>query len=137
MAKVKFDSILVVDDQENWRELLASLLEDEGYLVETAASFKGAKHAIMHKVFALVILDVRLVDKERFNMQGIELLRILKSQTKPPKIIVITGYAESIPEYILDEVDTFLLKVPPGATFDIGRFRKKVTTLLSESRSRR
>ena len=95
-------NILVVDDQENWREALTLLLDGEGYKVETAEYFEDAIHFLSKMHFDLVILDVRLVDPDVFNVQGVELLRLIKSQKNAPKVVMLTGYPESLRDGVIE-----------------------------------
>ncbi|MHA2275153.1 MAG: response regulator [Candidatus Kariarchaeaceae archaeon] len=131
-TKIKY-SILVVDDQDNWREALTQLLSTEGYTIKAVASFKEAKEQIALNIFDLVILDVRLMDIDVFNVQGIELLRLVKDQEPAPKAIILTGYPESIRKGVLERygADALLLKVPEGSRFDTKGFKEKVKTLLN------
>jgi two-component system, NtrC family, nitrogen regulation response regulator NtrX len=50
--------VLVVDDEADIRELVAGVLEDEGYSVRTAADSSGALDAIEDRRPSLVLLDV-------------------------------------------------------------------------------
>ena len=125
--------ILVVDDQENWRKVLENLLKQENYQVQTAANFEEARKAISHTNFALLVLDVRLVDEEVFNVQGLELLQYAESREFSPSVIVLTGYPKSIKSGVLERYDTCILmsKVPGGGRFDINVFLDKVQELTS------
>ena len=61
--------ILVVDDEEEVREILAETLEDFGYAVLTAASGEEALPVLVHdRGVAMVITDVRMP-----GMSGLEL----------------------------------------------------------------
>ena len=124
--------ILVVDDQENWREALISLLSEEGHTVKGVARFEEAVELVSQEGFDLVVLDVRLADKDVFNVQGLELLQMIKAQQSAPRVIILTGYPESIYEGILDEygADALILKVPPGSRFDSRGFQEQVRILL-------
>jgi len=124
--------ILVVDDQDNWREALTSLLAKEGHTVKTAACFEEAANEISQGTFDLVVLDVRLVDADVFNVQGLELLQVMKSQKTAPRVIILTGYPESIHEGVLEKhgADALVLKVPPGSRFDSEGFIEQVQELL-------
>lgn len=126
--------VLVVDDQNNWREALASLLFKEGHAVKTVTSFEGAVKVIAKDRFDLVILDVRLVDEDIFNVQGLELLKLVKARENPPKVIILTGYPESIREGVLDRygADALVLKVPPSSRFDSQGFVEQVRRLLEK-----
>lgn len=124
--------ILVVDDQENWRKVLITLLQEEGYAVCTASCFEEAMDAITKNIFDLVVFDIRLVDDNTRNVQGIELLEFVKSQPTPPKAIMLTGYPESVNEGVLEKhgADALALKVPPESEFNSEEFIKKVKRLL-------
>jgi DNA-binding NtrC family response regulator len=79
--------ILIIDDDENIRKVLQTILEDEGYTIETAdTAMKGIERS--EKTFCnLALIDVRLPD-----MEGIELLTKLR-ETKPKmRKIIVTGY---------------------------------------------
>jgi DNA-binding NtrC family response regulator len=83
----KTPRILIVDDDENIRKVLAAILEDEGYIVELADTAKKGIEKSENAFFNLALLDVRLPD-----MEGIELLGKLR-ETKPKiRKIIITGY---------------------------------------------
>ena len=124
-------SILVVDDQDNWREALTSLLTQEGHTVKTLSRFDEAKKEMSQSAFDLVILDLRLVDTEVFNVQGLELLRLVKAQKTAPRVIIITGYPESLRKSVEEYgADGLVLKVPQGSRFDIKGFKAQVQSLL-------
>ena len=84
-----------------------------------------------------MVLDVRLVDTDVFNVQGLELLRLVKTQEAAQKTIILTGYPESIRKGVLEEygADALVLKVPPGSRFNSRGFTDKVQELLKESKS--
>ncbi len=52
--------ILVVDDDAGWRSVLAELLSDAGYRVQTSGSYAGALERLQREVFALVVVDLAL-----------------------------------------------------------------------------
>jgi DNA-binding NtrC family response regulator len=79
--------ILIVDDDENIRKVLAAILEDEGYHIETAGTAKEAIRKSEKKFYNLALIDIRLPD-----MEGIELLTKMKDTTPKIRKIVITGY---------------------------------------------
>lgn len=80
-------SVLIVDDDPSIRKVLAAILEEKGYKIDTAETGKQAIQKSKTKFFNLALLDVRLPD-----MEGTELLTQMK-QTTPPMIkIMVTGY---------------------------------------------
>ncbi len=81
-------SILVIDDEENIRNLLSEILEDEGFIVETAENITSAKEKIQSKDFDIVFLDVWLPDGD-----GTELIPFILENNELTKIIMISGHA--------------------------------------------
>jgi DNA-binding NtrC family response regulator len=79
--------ILVIDDDENIRKVLQTILEDEGYFVETAETGKKAIERSEKAFYNLALIDVRLPD-----MEGIELLSKLRSTKPKMRKIIVTGY---------------------------------------------
>jgi DNA-binding response OmpR family regulator len=128
-------NILVVDDQYNWRNMLETILLQEGYGVQTADNFESAQNKILASPFDLIILDLRLVDEDVINVQGLELLKSAKLEHYHPTVIILTGYPESMREGILDELkaDALMYKVPLGGRFNVQEFKKNVRGLLKIS----
>jgi DNA-binding NtrC family response regulator len=126
--------ILIVDDQQNWREALSSLLQGR-YVVQTASSFEEAKQAIVEFTFDVAVLDVRLVDKDVFNVEGLELLRLIREGRPSTSVVVLTGYPKSVREEIREEygVDAFVFKVPNGGSFDSSGFRNLIQKLVTKA----
>ena len=69
--------VLVVDDEADIRELVAGVLEDEGYSVRTAADSSGALEAIEDRRPSLVLLDVWL---QGSRLDGLQLLEQVKTR---------------------------------------------------------
>jgi DNA-binding NtrC family response regulator len=79
--------ILIVDDDENIRKVLETILEDEGYTVESADTAKKGIEKSEKAFFNLALIDVRLPD-----MEGIELLAKMRDTKPKMRKIIITGY---------------------------------------------
>ena len=79
--------ILVIDDDENIRKVLETILEDEGYIVETAETAKKGIEQSDKAFYNLALIDVRLPD-----MEGIELLSKLRNTKPKMRKIIVTGY---------------------------------------------
>jgi len=79
--------ILVVDDDESVRKVLATILEEKGYLVDTAENGKEAIKKSKTKIYNLALLDIRLPD-----MKGTKLLTAMKETTPKMIKIIMTGY---------------------------------------------
>jgi len=79
--------ILIIDDDENIRKVLATILEEEGYIVETAETGKMAIEKTRRKTYNLALIDIRLPD-----MEGIELLTRMRPTTPKMQKIIVTGF---------------------------------------------
>ena len=99
--------ILIVDDDENIRKVLTTILEDEGYKVESVDTAKKAIERTKRKFYNLALIDIRLPD-----MEGIELLTRMKRMTPKMRKLVITGYPtlQNAIEALNRGVDAYILK---------------------------
>jgi len=79
--------ILVVDDDESIRKVLETILEDEGYIIDTAKNGREAIRKSKVKFYNLALIDIRLTD-----IEGTKLLTKLKDTTPKMRKIIITGY---------------------------------------------
>jgi DNA-binding NtrC family response regulator len=79
--------ILIVDDDENIRKVLETILEDEGYNVDSVGTGNKAIEKSKENFYNLALIDVRLPD-----MEGIELLTKMQGTTPKMRKIIITGY---------------------------------------------
>ncbi|MEE4603235.1 MAG: response regulator [Desulfobacteraceae bacterium] len=85
--------VLIVDDYSDWRNLLSGLIEREGHLVETAGNWEAAlAHIDENKDLDLVILDIRLVETEENNEDGMRLLAEIRNRLSFTRVIMVTGY---------------------------------------------
>ncbi|WP_313534825.1 sigma-54 dependent transcriptional regulator [Sphingomonas sp.] len=81
--------ILVVDDERDIRELVAGVLEDEGYATRNAADSDSALEAIAERRPSLVLLDVWL---QGSRLDGLELLDEIKRRDPSIPVLVISGH---------------------------------------------
>jgi len=81
--------ILIVDDEADIRDLVAGVLEDEGYITRTACDGLGGLEAIKARQPSLVILDVWLGDSDR---DGLKILDIIKRDHPYVPVIMISGH---------------------------------------------
>ncbi len=80
-------AILIIDDEENLRKLLARIIELEGYTVYQAANAKSALKVLDREPIHVVIIDVKLPDAN-----GVELTAKLKSGFPDIEVIVLTAF---------------------------------------------
>jgi two-component system nitrogen regulation response regulator NtrX len=81
--------VLVVDDEADIRELVAGVLEDEGYAVRSAADSTTALDAIDDRRPSLVLLDVWL---QGSKLDGLQLLEQIKRRDPTLPILMISGH---------------------------------------------
>jgi DNA-binding NtrC family response regulator len=99
--------VLIVDDDPEMRELLTSILENAGYIVETACDGKEAIKAC--KKFPI---DVALIDVELPDTKGTKLLSTLKELQPKMVKIIITGHPsiENAVTAVNEKADGYILK---------------------------
>jgi len=99
--------ILIVDDDEDIRKVLTTILEDEGYIVESVGTARKAIVKTGKKFYNLALIDVRLPD-----MEGIELLTRMKDATPKMRKIIITGYPtlQNAVEAVNRGADAYIIK---------------------------
>jgi DNA-binding NtrC family response regulator len=79
-------SILVVDDEEDVREVLQGILESADYRVTTAADGNEASKLLAAEKFSLVLTDLLMPDRD-----GIEVVGELRKKYPSTPVIVMSG----------------------------------------------
>jgi len=80
--------VLVVDDDQDTRELLREVLSEEGYGVNTSGSGEDALEIGKQEFFDVIISDMRLGP----NLNGLDVLRAYKSIQPESEVILITAF---------------------------------------------
>ncbi len=123
--------VLVVDDEADIRELVAGVLEDEGYTVRTAADSTTALDAIEDRRPSLLLLDVWL---QGSRLDGLQLLEQVKSRDPTLPVIMISGHGN---------LDTAVAAIREGAVdfiekpFEAGKLLHLVGRATETDRLRR
>jgi two-component system response regulator (stage 0 sporulation protein F) len=79
--------ILIVDDEEDFREIFSILISRLGYKPYTAAN--GMEALDLMKTIAP---DIAIIDYQIPRMNGIELMKAIKKHNDSIEILLITGY---------------------------------------------
>ncbi|AKH41611.1 two-component system nitrogen regulation response regulator NtrX [Altererythrobacter atlanticus] len=95
--------ILVVDDEQDIRELVAGVLSDEGYECRTAGDSTSALKMVDERRPSLVLLDVWLHGSP---MDGLEVLDAIKAREPELPVIIFSGHGS---------IDTAVSAVSRGA----------------------
>lgn len=81
--------ILVVDDEEDIRDLIAGILGDEGYETRVAADSDTALAAVRQRRPQLVVLDIWL---QGSRLDGIQVLDTIKREHPELPVVMISGH---------------------------------------------
>lgn len=81
--------ILIVDDEQDIRSLIAGILEDEGYSVRQSGHARGAYAAVEERVPDLAILDIWLQGSAE---DGIDILTKIKTDHPHLPVLMISGH---------------------------------------------
>src|ERR1700739_1577296 len=80
-------SVLIIDDEAEIRESLQTLLELEGFAVDTAVSGEDGLEQMADRPFDLILLDLTLPGRD-----GMEILAYIRSHDSHLPVIMITAY---------------------------------------------
>jgi len=101
-------TVLVVDDELDLREIVASELEFMGARVFQAENILKAQNILNEQEIDLVISDIRMP-----GGTGIDLLETIKAHDRPcPPVILITGFADITLEDAFDKGAEALISKP-------------------------
>jgi len=84
--------VLIVEDEATWRKLYQKVLEKEGYQVWTAGSLPAALDLLDRHFFHVAIVDIRLVDDQPGNQDGIEVVKRISQADEGTRAIIITAF---------------------------------------------
>ncbi|HRH45303.1 MAG TPA: sigma-54 dependent transcriptional regulator [Pyrinomonadaceae bacterium] len=80
--------VLIVDDERGIRETLSSVLEDEGFEVETVESGEACLKIVESKTYACILLDIWLGE----GIDGLETLKKLRENGNDSAVVMISGH---------------------------------------------
>src|ERR1044072_2000279 len=80
---------LIVDDDRDIRELVAGVLEDEGFGTRTAGSSDEALQALADRRPSLLLLDGWLRGSK---LDGLQLLEVVKKRDPTLPVLMISGH---------------------------------------------
>ncbi len=99
--------IMVIDDQSIVGRMVKTVLEQDGYIVEPFLDAALALKRFKEEKFDIVITDLKMKD-----IDGMEVLKTVKSESPDTKVIMITAFAslDSAMEALRGKVDDFFPK---------------------------
>lgn len=113
--------LLIVEDEDNLRELYAEELEEEGYEISRAENGKAAIELVKKESFDLVIMDIRMPE-----MDGIEALGKVISLNKKIPVIIYTAYSNYKSNFMTWTADAYLTK-----SSNLDELKEKIKELIS------
>ena len=123
--------ILIVDDEQDIRDLVSGVLEDEGFTTRTAADSNEALQALAERRPSLALLDVWL---QGSRLDGLQLLEEIKRRDPTLPVLVISGHGN---------LDTAVAAIRQGAVdfiekpFEAGHLVHLVSRATETERLRR
>ena len=124
MIAVEKERILVVDDEEFMLDMVSKFIDHIGYEVITARNGKEALEILRNQPFTILVTDIKMPE-----MDGFELMKMVRMEFPDIHIIVMTGYGGSY---------TYTDVVAAGATdyitkpFTIDEVRAKLNRVVRE-----
>ena len=117
--------LLIVEDEENLRDLYAEDLEESGYEVTKASNGKEAINLVRNGSFDLIIMDIRMPE-----MDGIETLgKVITMERKLP-VIIYTAYSNYKSNFMTWTADAYLTK-----SSNLDELKNKIKELLATKKS--
>ena len=115
------ESILIVEDEETLRKNLPTLLAREGHNAASTASGTEAMALLAQQSFDIVITDIQLGD-----LNGLELLKRVRSAAPDTVVLMMTAYASinSAIEAFRNGAHDYLLK-----PFSMQELRQKINNI--------
>ena len=87
ISEFKDKSLLIVDDDNPFRERLARAMEKKGFQVSQAESVKKGIESVQFKNPAFAVIDLRLNDGN-----GLEIVKEIQSLNSSSRVVMLTGY---------------------------------------------
>lgn len=79
--------ILVIDDESVICEACRLVLGEKGHAVDVRMTGQGGLVAISERAYDLLLLDMKLPE-----MDGTDILKVIREKQPAPRVIVMTGY---------------------------------------------
>ena len=112
--------ILLVDDDQFFRDVFVDKLNHEKYMVFSAAGGAEAIEKISHNDFDVVITDIGMP-----KVNGIEVLKFTKKNKAKAKVIMMSTY-------VIQEVVNEVMKLGADGYVEKSSFLKDITRILDK-----
>lgn len=121
-------NILIVDDEDDLREMLKEFLSDEGYSCYGANSVDSALQVIFELTQKNIIMDLIISDLNMPGGSGIELLKKIRNQNIKSHFLLLSG--ESVEDNLKPDLSLGLsgTLIKPFRTANFLKMVKEITT---------
>jgi diguanylate cyclase (GGDEF)-like protein len=123
------ESILIVDDDSNLRDILKDLAKSLGFSVETAAGGHEGLERLNERSFSFLLTDMNMPE-----MDGFELIQHVKRDFPDVSMVAMTGFTEGY-NYVdvINAGASDFIKKP----FDLGEMEAKLRRIINERNLRK
>ncbi len=112
-------TVLLVEDEEDYREVLRTRLTKRGFQVDGVTTAEQALDLLQRRDFDVVVLDVRLP-----RMTGVQALEKIRQLHPLSEVLILTGYADTETAIRVIELGAFdYLMKPVDLDELVGRLR--------------
>lgn len=125
-SKQRFESLLVVDDNEMNRDLLKRRLEEVGYLVTTLEGGRAALERMQHETYDLLLLDMMMPEIDGFQVLA-EMKKNDKMRRIPVMMVTAVNDMENVVKCINMGARDYVAK-----PFDPGLLKARVAKILEK-----
>ncbi len=103
------DKVLIVDDDQESRELLCEVLESSGYATHAVANGREAREVLDRDVgYRIVIADLRMPQES-----GLELLQSIRRRNSPQEVILMSSFMTGPEKHAARELGAHTLLEKP------------------------
>ena len=122
-------TILIVDDDEDIREMISTYFSKEGYEIQTASNGEEGLALVRKQDFSVILLDIMMP-----KMDGYEMLAKLRSFSETPVILLtakgeqmskIKGFTKGCDDYVVKPFDFAELSLRIGAIIKRSSVKKE------------
>jgi DNA-binding NtrC family response regulator len=89
ISKDQKTRLLVVDDEDDLRDLLKTVLTKTGYEIRTASDGEEAIRILKTNEFDVALLDIQMP-----KVTGLQVLKHINQHSPKTRAIILTGYAD-------------------------------------------
>ena len=88
--------VLIVDDAPDWQGVLSPLFMSHGFRVESATDMATALRLLEQYDFAAFAVDVRLVDYDEENMDGLEVVQHIRARYSSAPVLILSVWEPAL-----------------------------------------